>query len=178
MCLVSVSMGCERLLARSTGKAGKQARRWLSPVEDVIALPSTQALPLTFKLWKHDIRGLTKPSLSYCPKRIRKDVLDHKLVAREHIFWFRFCLQVSNLWSRGDIFVNVPIRFSLIILQFTFFQMINAASHTIMELNKPQTSWHQAGFNAAFPKHWQKSVEPLLVSSILLEKLKIGSAIC
>lgn len=36
--------------ARSTGKAGKQARRWLSPVEDVIALPSTQALPLTFKL--------------------------------------------------------------------------------------------------------------------------------
>lgn len=56
--------------------------------------------------------------------------------------------------------------------------MINAASHTIMELNKAQTSWHQAGFNAAFPKHWQKSVEPLLVSSILLEKLKIGSAIC
>lgn len=50
LCLVSVSMGCERLLARSTGKAGKQARRWLSPVEDVIALPSTQALPLTFKL--------------------------------------------------------------------------------------------------------------------------------
>lgn len=47
---VCVLRGCERLLARSTGKAGKQAQQWLSPVEDVIALPSTQALPLTFKL--------------------------------------------------------------------------------------------------------------------------------
>lgn len=49
-CVVCVLRGCERLLARSTGKAGRQAQQWLSPVEDIIALPSTQALPLTFKL--------------------------------------------------------------------------------------------------------------------------------
>lgn len=46
---VCVLRECERLLARSTGKGGKQAQRWPSPVEDVIALPSTRALPLTFK---------------------------------------------------------------------------------------------------------------------------------
>lgn len=45
-----VLRGRERLLARSTGKAGKRAQHWLLPVEDVTALHSTQVLPLNFKL--------------------------------------------------------------------------------------------------------------------------------
>lgn len=59
-----VLRGRERLLARSTGKACKQAQQWLSPVEDVTALPGTQALPLTFKLWKPDIKGFSQATKS------------------------------------------------------------------------------------------------------------------
>lgn len=54
-CLVCVCVcvlrGCERLLAKSTSKAGKQAQQWLSPVVDVIALPGThRPCPLPFNL--------------------------------------------------------------------------------------------------------------------------------
>ena len=45
---VCVLRGRERLLAGSTGRAGKQAQQRLSPVEDVIASLSTQAPALNF----------------------------------------------------------------------------------------------------------------------------------
>lgn len=152
-------MGCERLLARSTGKAGKQARRWLSPVEDVIALPSTQALPLTFKLWKHDIRGLSQASPSRLSATVPNAYIKMSSTTNSWLvstsFGFAFVYRYQ-IFGHGETFLSTsPISFSMIILQFTFFQMINAASNTIMELNKPQTSWHRAGFNAAFPKHWK-----------------------
>lgn len=66
-----VLRGRERLLARSTGKASKQAQQWLLPVEDVTALPSTQALPLTFKLWKQDIKRFSQVTQSLISNTVK-----------------------------------------------------------------------------------------------------------